>query len=260
MAILAMKVKLGEIKIPKSTMVRYDEEEFAEIETSTIELETDSEIEEEFNKREGQKFEQTEEQKILAELEKIKKAEEEISQQTEKIVENVVLEKEEEIGHDQFQQIGGADDSIRNSPSIALDDQAPHSDEDFGHNIIFRAKSIFPFDFFPDELVIEETRVILKHSMGPFGKRLFSILIKEVSSFRLSTSIFFGKIVICDVSGGKEIAIDYLGKRKAIFVKGILNRLCERERKKVSGLPTEPIDDILKDEGQGKENFIDTGW
>jgi len=254
-----MKVKLGEIKIPKVGNMRiWSQDEFAEIETSVIEVsgekETLSALKPPTDQGRGD-----EEKIILEELEKLKREEQKVAEE----ITNEEQKFKKEISHqeqDQFDQAPQVADHTSSILTVPLNNVASDLDEGSGHKVLFRVKSIFPFDPFPDELIIEETRIVFKHRVNPFAKRVFSMLIKDISQSRLSTSIFFGKILIQDIFGENEISIDYLSKKKAYLVKGILDRLQARERRRVAGVPAESVKKILSEESQEKENFIDTGW
>lgn len=254
-----MQVKLGEIKIPKVGNMRiWSQDEFAEIETSEIEVSGErkaiSTLDAQTNPSGND-----EEKRILEELEKLKREEQKVSEEItneEQRFRGEIINQEQ----DQFDQVPQIADQKSGQSAVPLDVTVLDLDDGSGHKVLFRVKSIFPFDPFPDELIIEETRVVFKHRVNPFAKRVFSMLIKDISQSRLSTSIFFGKILIQDIFGENEIAIDYLSKRKAYLVKGILDRLQARERRRVAGVPAESIKKILSEESQEKENFIDTGW
>jgi hypothetical protein len=249
-----MQVKLGEIKIPRTGNMRiWDQEEFAEIETTTVEAV------EEVIQTSTPPISQTsppqiqlsdEEKRILAELEELKRKEEDIVKQVEKIEKS------------QFEQAPQVDDHLQRRPSVPPAETASVLDEDSGHREIMRVKNVFPFDFFPDELIIEEARIVFRKRLGPFTKRIYSMLIKDISQSRLTTSLLFGRITIQDIFGENEITIDYLWKKKAYIVKGILDRLQARERRRITGVAAEDISQIVQEETleEKEEDFFDTGW
>ena len=249
-----MQIKLGEIKIPKTGNIRiWDQEEFAEIETTTVETV------EEVIQTSTPPISQTppsqtklsdEEKRILEELEDLKRKEESIVRQV------------EQIEKSQFEQATQVDDHLQRRLSVPVVEPIPSLDEDSGHREIMRVKNVFPFDFFPDELIIEEARIVFRKRLGPFTKRIYSMLIKDISQSRLTTSLLFGRITIQDIFGENEITIDYLWKRKAYIVKGILDRLQARERRRIAGVAAEDISEIVKEETreEKKEDFFDTGW
>ena len=61
---------------------------------------------------------------------------------------------------------------------------------------LFRAKGVWPFDFFPDELIIEEKRIIVKRNMFPFFSTISTIPINNFLIFELTHSIFFSSVFI----------------------------------------------------------------
>lgn len=71
-------------------------------------------------------------------------------------------------------------------------------------------KQIFPLALFPDELIIEELRIIWVHKDLPWADEVISIMATDIASIDASAGPFFGRIHIKNLTGGPEILIDNL--------------------------------------------------
>ncbi len=60
---------------------------------------------------------------------------------------------------------------------------------------LYRINSIFPLDFFPDELVIDEIKVsvIYRHFLS---HQINNILIKDITDITLNSTLFFGSLIM----------------------------------------------------------------
>lgn len=61
---------------------------------------------------------------------------------------------------------------------------------------LFRIKGFWPFDLFPDELILEEKRIILKRNYFPWFSHITTIPIDRVALFEVSHSWFFSALYI----------------------------------------------------------------
>lgn len=96
---------------------------------------------------------------------------------------------------------------------------------------IFRAKAIFPFDLFPDEVIIDEIKV------GIISRRFFgtenvhNILIKDIKNVDINTVPFFAELKI---EGPDEVfKVNFLAKDRANMAKRILLGLLIMSERKV---------------------------
>lgn len=91
---------------------------------------------------------------------------------------------------------------------------------------IFATRSVFPFDLFPDEIVIDENKVDI--SMGIFfgSREVYSIPLQNINGARSHSSIIFAGISI-EIEGYNKNPphIQYLWKKDAITARRIINGL-----------------------------------
>jgi len=76
--------------------------------------------------------------------------------------------------------------------------------------VLGRFRQIFPLTIFPDELIVEEDRVIWRLNKGPWVRELISIIATDIASLDSSTGPFFGHMHVKSLTGGPEILIDKL--------------------------------------------------
>jgi hypothetical protein len=62
--------------------------------------------------------------------------------------------------------------------------------------ILFKARSLFPFDFFPNTITIDANKVNIIISTFFFTETVTSILLKEIMDVRVETTLFLGKLII----------------------------------------------------------------
>ena len=62
--------------------------------------------------------------------------------------------------------------------------------------ILFTAKGLFPFDFFPNTITIDANKVNVIISTFFLTETITSILLKEIMDVRVETTLFLGKLII----------------------------------------------------------------
>ena len=92
--------------------------------------------------------------------------------------------------------------------------------------ILFRARNIFPFDFFPDEIVIDENKIDVIHRIFFETQRVFTIPYSNINGATSTVGIFFGSLSI-ELTGFEENppVLTYLKKSDAIKARRIINGL-----------------------------------
>jgi len=98
--------------------------------------------------------------------------------------------------------------------------------------VLGRFRSMFPFMLFPDELIVEENRVIWKNWQGPGMTSVISIMATDISNVQASHGPIFGHIHVGSLVGGPEILVEKLSRKDAVraraLIEGII--LTARER------------------------------
>ena len=60
--------------------------------------------------------------------------------------------------------------------------------------VLLEIKAVFPFDFFPDKIKIDENKVDIISSNFFFDKHIASILIEHINTVTLSSGVLFASI------------------------------------------------------------------
>lgn len=100
--------------------------------------------------------------------------------------------------------------------------------------VLARFKQIFPLALFPDDLIIEELRLVWVHREGPWADEVISIMATDIASIDASSGPLFGHIHIKSLTGGPEIFIDNL-YRADVYNRSRLHRVasCNAMRYKI---------------------------
>lgn len=91
---------------------------------------------------------------------------------------------------------------------------------------LFRAKGIWPFDLFPDELIIEEKRIIIKRNIFPFFSTTTTLPVSRLTLFEWNKSIFFSSVFIRGAyTDNIEITMSWLSHDDAQKAKELIDGL-----------------------------------
>jgi hypothetical protein len=103
-----------------------------------------------------------------------------------------------------------------------FDDVVKRSD-----TVLFKAKTIFPFDFFPNDLIIDITKVTVITRNFFFSGQTQSINIKDILDIVVETGPFFATIRVIDMGylPTNKIHIKYLKKKDAMQARAIIEGL-----------------------------------
>lgn len=102
----------------------------------------------------------------------------------------------------------------------ALEDMVNNS-----NRILIKISSVFPWDFFPTSIVLEETRLTITHRQL-FSSQVHSVDIKNISNVFMDTSILFSQLtIVSDTFAENQIVVDRLWKKEAIFIRRMIEGL-----------------------------------
>lgn len=116
--------------------------------------------------------------------------------------------------------------------------------------VLLSVKTVFPFTFFPDTVVVTEEKVSLVNEIFYFSKQIRSVLIKDIATVQVGTSLFFGKLEIIDKNfQARPIIVDYLKKDDALEARRVIQGLIVIAREEMDLQQTE-ISDLTKTVGE----------
>lgn len=93
------------------------------------------------------------------------------------------------------------------------------------NEVLFRTKAVFPFDFFPSELIITATQIEVRNNVFFNSFRDCSIPLQDLGYIEINKSIFFASLRIFNIRSTEPILIDYLRANEAIKAKDIIRGL-----------------------------------
>lgn len=89
-----------------------------------------------------------------------------------------------------------------------------------------RVEGIWPFDFFPDAIIIEEKRIIIKRRMFPFYTTTTTIPVSKILMFEVTHSIFFSSVYMKGYVGyNLEETFQWLSHKDAQRIKDVVDGL-----------------------------------
>lgn len=92
--------------------------------------------------------------------------------------------------------------------------------------ILFHAKTVFPFDFFPDDLIIDRDKIAIITQYFFASTRQQSILVRNISEAYVDISILFATLHITDKYFTRNsVHVEYLKKKDAIKARDIIQGL-----------------------------------
>ncbi len=139
--------------------------------------------------------------------------------------------------------------TIKPKPILVSDDQS---------RVIGRFRQVFPLTLFPDELVIEELRIVWVKNKGPWTNEIISIMATDIASVNASRGLLLGHVHIKSLTGGPQILVDNLARSNVFkirsFIEGIA--LASREGLKIEHKDLETERASLLAAGEVKTNLI----
>lgn len=93
------------------------------------------------------------------------------------------------------------------------------------NRIILSISSVFPLDFFPNNIIVEEKRLTIV-SRQFFSTQTHSVDIKNITNIFIDTGILFAQLtIVSDTFTQNQIVIKNLWKKEAIFMRRIIEGL-----------------------------------
>ncbi len=123
-----------------------------------------------------------------------------------------------------------------------------------GH-IIYELSSVFPFQLFPDRVIIDESKVTIARK-DLFFKRVYSIMFDDILTVRVNRGILFAAIEFKVKRFGHEIRpITYLLPKEATLAKKYILGLIEAKKANIdmSKLTVYQIREKLEEIGKTEE-------
>lgn len=119
--------------------------------------------------------------------------------------------------------------------------------------VLLKVSNIFPFDFFPDDLVIDVNKVNVVSRIFFFSETVHSIAVKDILDVFVECNILFATVKIIDRNFIQNlISIDYLWRWDAFKARRMIQGLIIASREGVDLSKLEPSELLRKVEGLGR--------
>ena len=144
----------------------------------------------------------------------------------------------------------GLEDAVKSHAGKAeTNRQAVEDMVNNSNRVLLRISSVFPWDFFPTSIIVEETRLTIIHRQL-FSSQAYSVDIKNISNIFIDSSILFSQLTIVSATFAKnQIVVGRLWKKEAIFIRRIIEGLRMFVNKDIdtTGYKTEELIDKLRE-------------
>lgn len=120
--------------------------------------------------------------------------------------------------------------------------------------------AVFPFDFFPNEVIVDKTKVTIIHKYFFWTRQVTTIMIEDILNVSIQHSLIFAALVVVDRYFAQEpIVINYLWKNDASRAAGIIQGLLLANKKNidVQSIPSDQLADVVEEVGipeQGRDD------
>jgi hypothetical protein len=122
------------------------------------------------------------------------------------------------------------------------------------NHIIYEVSSVFPFQLFPDKLVIDENKITIVRK-EIFFKRIYSVMFADILTVRVNRGILFAAIEFDVKRMDYHLRpLTYLKPKEASLAKKYIMGLCEAKRENIdlSKLTVEQIRGRLEEIGESQ--------
>lgn len=123
---------------------------------------------------------------------------------------------------------------------------------------IITVKSVFPFDFFPDQIVVDENKINIIKSEFFFSKEVYSIPIENMNGVTSSSNLFFGQLRL-EAWGISKLPdpVEYLWKKDAVKVRRIISGLITAHHANIdmTNIPLMKARRALEEIGRAQEQY-----
>src|SRR3989344_8695793 len=100
------------------------------------------------------------------------------------------------------------------------------------HRILIKVNTVFPFDFFPDTIIVDANKIDVIRRPFFFTEEIYTLLIRNINYVSVYHSLFFATLSI-EVNGFEQNPpnVNYLWKNDAVRIRNIVLGLlaCAKE-------------------------------
>lgn len=117
-------------------------------------------------------------------------------------------------------------DAQSTQPKVVVENEKLNKLIAQSHTVLLKVSSFFPFDFFPDEVTVDENKVNIVERIFFFSEYIHSVLIKDIMNIVVEAGFLFATLKLIPM-GNKDapIQVRYLKKHDAVCARRIIQGL-----------------------------------
>ncbi len=96
--------------------------------------------------------------------------------------------------------------------------------------ILARSRQIFPLRLFPDEIIVEELRIVWFKRFGPWSYEIVSIMATDIACVNAASGPFFGHIHVQSLTGGPQICVELLPRKDVYKIRSLVEGIAMSAR------------------------------
>ncbi len=100
--------------------------------------------------------------------------------------------------------------------------------------LLYRTRQVFPVTLFPDEIVVEELRIVWIKQKGFWTNEVVSIMATDIASVNAASGPIFGHIHVQSLTGGPEILVDSLLRKDVYRIRSLVEGIALSAREGLS--------------------------
>ncbi len=118
-------------------------------------------------------------------------------------------------------------------------------------DVLFQARTVFPFDLFPKVLTISSTKIEAKLNSFFYTYSTVTIPLQDIANVELNSSLFFSTLNVINIRSKDPLVMRFLWNRDAIKGKKLINGLLIAQESGVDVSVIEPKKLLPQLEGLG---------
>lgn len=99
------------------------------------------------------------------------------------------------------------------------------SDSEISSRVLAKFSQVFPLSLIPDDLIIEEMRIVWVKRNGIWSDEIISVMATDIACVEASAGPFFGHVHIKSLTGGLEITLEHLFRSDAFQIRNLVEAL-----------------------------------
>ncbi|OGD88125.1 hypothetical protein A3D81_01815 [Candidatus Curtissbacteria bacterium RIFCSPHIGHO2_02_FULL_40_17] len=96
--------------------------------------------------------------------------------------------------------------------------------------VLGKFRQVFLMTLFPDQLIVEELRIVWVKRNGPWTNEVISIMATDIACVNASTGPFFGHIHIKSLTGGPEILVNSMTRKNVYRIRSLVEGIALASR------------------------------